>query len=157
MAKQNLKKILDGEILGANELTAEEKKCLYDVMKEHGMSNSTTYLRFFSKGFSQWELLGVAKLRDEFLQTTPCCVDDKGTEDPGSRGYGYVLTLAQDYDDSKFYDMVTALKMGVKLCEFMASRGMASTTTVRTRFRSNNWKPWEIKGVASILKTLLSE
>lgn len=152
ITKQKLEKIFAGGILDPKDLTADEKKWLYAVMQQQGMSMSTAYIRFFSKGFSPWELLGVSQLRESFLITSPCCVDNHNTEEKGSRGYGYVLTLAKDYDDSKFYDIVTNLKMGVKLCEYMAEKGMLSPTTVRTRFKANDWKPWELMGVIKVLQ-----
>lgn len=156
MGKQIFEKIISGGVLDVKDMTADEKKALYACMQEYGMPGSTAYLRFFSKGFSPWELFGVAKLKNVFLATTPCCVDDNGIEDSGSRGYGYVLTLAQGYDDSKFYEVVTDLKMGVRLCNFMADRGMTSQTTVRNRFKANDWKPWEIKGIESILSDFIN-
>lgn len=159
MTKQTFKKILSGGVLSSKEVSAEDKKVIYDTMKQYGMSESTAYLRFFDKGFRQWELLGVTKLRQEFLLTTPTYKqngenDSEVVEEDGTRGYGYVISLEEGYDDSKFYDLVTNLKMGYRLCEFMAERGMSSATTTRTRFKANDWKPWELMGINAIVDIL---
>ena len=157
MTKKIIEKITSGGVLNVNDLNPSEKKALYAHFSAYGMSQSTCYLRFFDKGFRQWEIIGISHIRQEFLLTHNCCVDDKGTEDEGSRGYGYVLTLTDGYDDSKFYSVVSDLKMGVKLSEFMAERGMASQMTVRTRFKANDWKAWELKGIKAILEELYAE
>ncbi len=150
MTKQIFEKILSGGVLLPNDLTADEKKTLNAVMAKYGMPQSTAYVRFFDKGFDQWEILGVSQLRQEFLLTSVCTSDGEAEED-GSRGYGLVISMASDYDDSQFYDIVTRLKQGKILCQFMANRGMASQTTVRNRFKDNDWKPWELKGIKAII------
>lgn len=155
MTKQIFDKILMGGVLDPKDLTADEKKDLYATLSEYGMPSSTVYARFFDKGFSKWEILGVTKLREEFLLTS-VCTDGGAVEEEGSRGYGYVISLSPDYDDSMFYDVVTRLKTGKALCEFMAERGMASQMTVRTRFKANDWKPWELKGIKAIIDEIFA-
>lgn len=157
MTKKIVEKILSGRVLEAKDMTAEEKKLLYAHMATYGLPMSTCYHRFFEIGFAQWEIMGISHIREEFLVSNKCCVDDNGTEDEGSRGYGYVLTLDPSYDDSQFYSMVSDLKIGVKLCDYMAERGMASQTTVRTRFKANDWKEWELRGIKNILDELYAE
>lgn len=157
MTKEICKKITSGGTFSVDDLTPEEKKALTALFVENGMSGSTVYMRFFDKGFDQWELFGVTKLREEFLASTFASIDGSEDEEEGSKGYGYVLTLAPDYDDSKFYDIISQLKIGKRLCDFMAERGMASQMTVRTRFKANDWKPWELKGVNAILEEFVGK
>lgn len=156
MNKNIWRKIKDGRALSANDLSAEEKKILYAVMENYGMPQSSCYRRFFEKGFSRWELDGVSKIENEFLLSVPCNTNFNKEGEEGSRGYGYVLSIMPDYDESKFYQLVTQLKIGVSLIDFMAQRGMASQMTVRTRFRNNDWKPWEKAGIARIIDEELS-
>ncbi len=151
MTKQIFEKIRRGKTLDVKDLTAEEKKRLYDIMGRYGMPTSTAYSRFFERGFRQWELLGVTKIQEMFLLSAASTFDGE-KEDDGSRGYGYVLSMADGYDASKFYDVLTDLKMGAKLCDYMAQFGMASQMTVRTRFRANDWKQWELFGVGNIIE-----
>ena len=145
MNKNIWRKIKDNGVLDAKDLTAEEKKQLYAVMDKYGMPKSSCYCRFFDKGFDSWEIQGVTKIIEEFLLTVVC------DNEEGNRGYAYVLSLMPDYDDSKFYEMITNLRIGVRLCDYMSERGMTSQMTVRTRFKANDWKPWELVGIGNIL------
>ena len=56
MTKNIWKKILDGGILSATDITPEEKKQLYTLFDGYGMPKSTCYNRFFDKGFCKWEI-----------------------------------------------------------------------------------------------------
>lgn len=151
MTKNVWKKILDGGTLSAKDLTPEDKKRLYVLFEGYGMPKSTCYNRFFDKGFCQWEIMGVSHIRDVFLVREKSNTDNTPEGDEGSRGYGAVLALSSKYDDSKFYEIVTTLKQGKRLCDRMAELGMSSQMTVRTRFKANDWKPWELKGVKAII------
>lgn len=151
MTKNIWKKIWDGGTLSATDLTPEDKKRLYALFEECGMPKSTCYNRFFDKGFCQWEIVGVSHIRDIFLEREKSNTDDTPEGEEDSRGYGAVLALSSKYDDSKFYELVTNLKMGKRLCDYMAELGMSSQMTVRTRFKANDWKPWELKGVKAII------
>lgn len=51
MTKNIWKKIFDGGILSATELTLEEKKQLYTLFEGYGIPKLTCYNRFFNKGF----------------------------------------------------------------------------------------------------------
>lgn len=152
MNKQVWRKIIAGRCLSPKDLTADEKKQLYELMSGYDMPVSSAYRRFFEKGFDAWELCGVSQIKDEFLITSACDTDCGGNGEEGTRGYGYVQTLSPDYDGAHFYDLVTSLKMGVRLCDYMAERGMASQATVRNRFKADDWKAWERMGVANILR-----
>ena len=151
MTKEIVKKICDGGVLSVGDMSADAKKRLYALMERYGMPQSTSYHRFFNIGFAKWEILGVTKLKNRFLPTSFSEVED-GTDVEGSRGYGYVLSLDPDYEDSKFFTLVTQQKIGVKLCNYMSELGMASQMTVRTRFKADDWKPWEQKGIKNILE-----
>ena len=151
MTKNIWKKIFDGGILSATDITPEEKKRLYALFEGYGMPKSTCYNRFFDKGFCKWEIMGVSHIRDVFLVEEKCNTDNISEAEDGSRGYGAVLALSPKYDESKFYELITNLKMGKRLCDRMAELGMSSQMTVRTRFKANDWKPWELKGAKAIL------
>ena len=151
MTKNIWKKILDGGILSATDITPEEKKQLYTLFEGYGMPKSTCYNRFFDKGFCKWEIMGVSHIQDVFLVREKINTDDMPEGEEGSRGYGAVLVLSPEYDNSKFYELVTNLKIGKRLCDYMAELGMSSQMTVRTRFKANDWKPWEMKGIKAII------
>lgn len=151
MTKNIWKKILDCGILSATDLTPEDKKRLYALFEGYGMPKSTCYSRFFDKGFCKWEIMGVSHIRDAFLVSEKSNTDDEPEGEEGSTGYGAALALSSQYNDSKFYELITNLKMGKRLCDRMAELGMSSQMTVRTRFKANDWKPWELKGVKAII------
>lgn len=155
MTKNIWKKILDGGTLSATDLTPEAKKRLYALFEGYGMPKSTCYNRFFDKGFRKWEIMGVSYIRDAFLVKEKSNTDNIPEGEESNRGYGAVLALSSEYDDSKFYEIVTNLKIGKHLCDRMAELGMSSQMTVRTRFKSNDWKPWELKGVKAIIDEFL--
>lgn len=151
MTKNIWKKIFDNGTLSATDLTSEDKKRLYALFEGYGMPKSTCYNRFFDKGFCKWEIVGVSHIRDVFLVSEKSNTDNISEGEDGSKGYGAVLALSSGYEDSKFYELITNLKMGKRLCDRMAELGMASQMTVRTRFKANDWKPWELKGVKAII------
>ena len=151
MTKNIWKKIWDGGTLSVADITPEEKKQLYALFEGYGMPQSTCYNRIFNKGFCEWEIVGVSHIRDAFLVMEESDTDNLQEGDEGNRGYGAVPSLSPEYADSKFYDLVTSLKMGKRLCDRMAELGMSSQMTVRTRFKANDWKPWELKGVKAII------
>ena len=157
MTKNIWKKILDGGILSATDITSEEKKQLYTLFEGYGMPKSTCYNRFFDKGFCKWEIMGVSHIQDVFLVREKINTDDMPEGEEGSRGYGAVLALSTEYDDSKFYELVTNLKIGKRLCDYMAELGMSSQMTVRTRFKANDWKPWELKGIKAIIDEFIKQ
>lgn len=152
MTNKTFDKIIGGRTLSPKDLTPDEKKDLYALFEAHGMTRSTCYLRFFDKGFDEWEISGISNIIDIFLHTSSCVSWSDYTNKDGSQGYAAVLALAHDNDDGRFYDIVTNLKIGNKLVELMAKKGMKSQTTVRTRFKANDWKPWERKGIRRILE-----
>lgn len=153
MTKDILRKIVTGGILCTTDVTAEKKKDLYALMNKYGMSASTAYLRFFVKGFKQWEIQGVSELRDEFIKTFVFGNSDK---DKYCIDHDDVLSIDPTYNDNRFYTLISSLKIGKDFCDFMAARGMSSQMTVRTRFKTNNWKPWEIKGIQHIIEDFFS-
>lgn len=150
MTKQTFEPIFAGKTLSAKDLTVDEKKNLFALIGKYGIPFSSAYYRFFKLGFREWEIIGVSKLEKEFLLTSVCDGED------GNKGYGYMLTLDPNYNDSKFYELVTSLKLGKMLCDMMAEKGMTSQKTVRTRFRENNWKRWEWIGLRTIIDKFIA-
>lgn len=155
MTKKNFEKILKNDILNVSDLTVEEKKALYARMEELGMSQSTAYLRFFSKGFDRWEIEGITHTKNEFLLTeTPETM--KEGERKGDVGYEYVLSLNIADEPGAFYKFCQERVLCNKLVDFMFTRGMSQGTT-RARFREDNWKPWEVMGIKAILEEFIKQ
>lgn len=157
MTKEKFKKIKSNGTFFVDDLTPEEKRDVYAVMEKYGMPQSTAYFRFFRVGFDPWEISGVYKLQREFLLSVFADIDGTGNDEEGTRGYGYVLTLDKNYDDTKFFDICNRLKIGNKLCDFIARRGMKSPVTTRKRFSSADWQPWEVIGLDAIIDEICGD
>ena len=144
MNKQKIDKILIGCTFNAYDLSSDDKKRLNTIMYNYSMSKSTVYMRFFVWGFYLWEIYGVSQIISDFVVSVIKDIDDKDAVDQ--------LLKVSKNPDSTFFKILTDLGMGVRLCDFMSERGMKSQTTVRKRFRTWNWKPWEMKGIKVILE-----
>lgn len=138
MNKNCFSKILSGGILNVSDLTSDEKKSLFALMEKYGMSVSTAYLRFFDKGFKSWEIIGVSKIKNDFMASL-------------------VKKADATSDTANFYARISALGEGVRFCNYMKSLGMKSQMTVRSRFKSENFDDWEVKGVASIIDEYIEQ
>ena len=68
MTKEIVKKITKiCTPLRTDDLTAEDKNALYAALEKKGFTLSTFYLRFFQKGFSEWEIEGIDECKRQFL------------------------------------------------------------------------------------------
>lgn len=125
-----------GGHLEAKDLTADEKRGLYALMGKYGLPMSTTYNRFFDKGFDSWELMGVNQCKADFTDS----IEDAGLRD------------ALYNTDNGFY---SALPEGsgyrMRLVNLMAKCGMVHRATVEKRFDADDWKEWERRGVRAVI------
>lgn len=132
MTKKIFEKIWEGGVFYVSDLCPDEKKAVYAAMQKEGMSMSTSYLRFFDKGFDPWEIKGLTHICKKFLEdmdAQPCGMD-------------------------VFWDKITEKQWGTKFCDYMATLGMRSQATVRNRFKANDWRSWELRGVRDIIDNI---
>lgn len=155
MIEEIYKRLVSGQTLCYESLNPVVRKQVIDLFQRNGMSPPTIYHRIFKIGFDQWEFEGINHLKNQFLLSYVPCYG--GTDEEGARGYGYVLSLNKQDDVDNFYEIVCQLGADVKLCHFMAQRGMKSMRTVRKRFSAKNWKPWELRGVCDIFKEAIQQ
>lgn len=152
MKKKIFEKILSKtDVLTKNDLTSDEKVRLYALMERLGMSQSTSYLRFFSKGFDLWEISGIAKIKSDYLDSVKqqlVSAKAEGTDD-GDRGYAYILALDTG-TPGRFYAALKEANLIAHFKEYMSTLGMSGNTTW-TRFSDDNWKEWELRGIASVV------
>ena len=144
--------------IGINEMSAEQKKALLLFLLPKGFSIATFYKRFFQKGFSAWELIGVKECKKQFLSSqdvTQKMFDFYYPEHNAPKDFP--LTLA-DGTDGAFYSSLKKVNQGLcgKFASFMKEKGMSERTTC-TRFTTDKWKEWEITGIAHLLKGFLNE
>lgn len=163
MTKEKFHKILkERTALEINAFSVEEKKAMQTFFMNFGFSISTYYLRFFQKGFSEWEFVGIENCKNQFLalpDVSQCLLDYVETDVLGATlgDKGYLYTLAQCDKPNVFYSCLKKAQGGlcVKFSEFMTQKGMSSGTTIK-RFTDENWKTWERVGIKSLLEQYIA-
>lgn len=118
--------------LECGDLTPEEKKRLYALLGSYGMSQSTAYVRFFSKGFDKWEMTGIDNICHDFI-----------TEND---------LRDMEHIRERFYSSLPKINgLRVKLVRKLSSLGMSHRNTIEKRFDSDDWKPWERMGITRVI------
>lgn len=160
MTKEIIKKIfVPGGILGKDDLLAEEKDSLIELMARKGMPETTLRRRLYITGFTKWELEGIANIKKKYLELSDVAqaLLTYSGDDYAEGDKGYLYTLAKSDENGAFYNSITEAKMCVHFQQYMKERGMASNTTVLDRFSNENWKPFELSGIKAIIKKWLDE
>ena len=163
MTKEIVEKITKSYTpLQTDDMSVEDKKSLYVTLAKKGFTLATFYLRFFQKGFSEWEIEGIDECKRQFLllpdvsQTLLEYVDEHDSQMvKGDKGYLYIL--AQSNEPGIFYSCLKRVNAGMcnRFIEFMGERGMSSGTVIK-RFTNDCWKPWEREGVKALLESFLA-
>ena len=125
-----------GGHLEAKDLTADEKRGLYALMGKYGLPESTTYNRFFDKGFDPWELMGVNQCKADFVAS----IDDDA-----------LRTVLYNTDGGFYRSLPEGSGYRVRLVSHMSERGMVHRATVEKRFDADDWKEWERRGVRAVI------
>lgn len=154
MTKQIIEKIRTPRTpVDIKDVSAEEKKALLLFLMPNGFSIATFYKRFFQKGFSTWELIGVKECKRQFLASPEVKRKIEDFYYPEQNApKDFPLSLA-DEDNGRFYAKLKEQGQGLckKFASFMKERGMSERTTY-TRFTGDKWKDWEGIGVLLLLK-----
>lgn len=161
MTKEIVEKITKSYTpLQTDDMSVEDKKSLYVTLAKKGFTLATFYLRFFQKGFSEWEIEGIDECKRQFLllpEVAKALLDCEESDHslPGDKGYFY--TLAMSEKPGEFYACLKNANMGLcnRFIEFMGERGMSSGTVIK-RFTNDCWKPWEREGVKALLESFLA-
>ena len=161
MTKEIVEKITKSYTpLQTDDMSVEDKKSLYVTLSKKGFTLATFYLRFFQKGFSEWEIEGIDECKRQFLllpEVAKALLDCEESDQslPGDKGYFY--TLAMSEKPGEFYACLKNANMGLcnRFIEFMGERGMSSGTVIK-RFTNDCWKPWEREGVKALLESFLA-
>lgn len=158
MTKKILEKITRTRtFLDVADVTADEKKKMVFFLAKRGFTISTFYLRFFQKGFEEWEIKGIKECKKQFLELPDVAEAllsyiDKEDEDNLEGNKGYYYTLAMSDDAGVFYDCIRKVSnLCTKFHTFMNDMGMSTGTTIK-RFKEENWKPWEVQGIRSVME-----
>ena len=161
MTKEIVEKITKSYTpLQTDDMSVEDKKSLYVTLAKKGFTLATFYLRFFQKGFSEWEIEGIDECKRQFLllpEVAKALLDCEESDHslPGDKGYFYILAMSEK--PGEFYACLKNANMGLcnRFIEFMGERGMSSGTVIK-RFTNDCWKPWEREGVKALLESFLA-
>ena len=159
--------LFGGGLLSPTDLTADEKKRLYQWMQGLGASESFTYTRCFRDGFAQWELMGVWQAKVEYLrllhteEKVPIevrCVETIKTEDGETYRYRHFYEVdgeERSFDitaKGDFWRFLGEVRKRQHFCDYMARLGMKSKTTVSKRFTADDWRDYELSGIRSSIQ-----
>lgn len=150
MNKDIFKKVSNhsSSALEIRDLTPDEKKRLYALMQRNGSSASFAYDRFFKEGFAWWELVGIDNIKKNFLRHH--AADLLGPDRDGDKGYAYALSL--DDEPGSFYRAILQVRgLADKFKRYMHYLGMLSEATIIRRFREDDWRIYERRGIRSII------
>lgn len=158
MTKEIVEKIAKSYTpLQTDDLTVEDKKSLYAILAKKGFTLATFYLRFFQKGFSEWEIEGINECKRQFLLLTDVSqplLDYVDDADPqwAKDDKGFLYTLAHSDEPGVFYSCLKRVNAGMcnKFIAYMNERGMSAATVIK-RFTTDNWNPWEQEGIRALL------
>lgn len=159
MTKEIIEKICNPNTpLDVKDISAEKKKLLGAFLVSKGFTNSTFYLRFFQKGFSRWEIIGVEKCKEQFLDIKEVSevllnFEDDGASDGEHGDKGYLYVLAKSQEPGVFYNCLRKAKASLcsKFQTYMLERGMCTNTVIK-RFNVGDWKTWERVGIRALLE-----
>lgn len=140
-----LNKISEGGHLDCKDLLPDQKLVLWEVMIRHGATQAWAYDRFFKEGFRKWELIGINKIKDDFIN-----------EHKAELWHNYAdaeiaIQIQNTYKKGEFY-MTLSRAQGLKkiLREEMNALGMGGNS-VLNKFSTDSWKEYELKGVYSLI------
>lgn len=177
MTKEIFKKILIPQgILAVSDMSADEKKELYQVMQKFGSSENFAYKRFFQDGFVQWEIDGISALKIAFinwlLTEEKIFIEVRQTGEKVIDGEGAIPVFRHFYrippkpaegqsfeehsfnlnEPGDFWQFLGEIAYRQRFGAFMADRGMKSYVTVSKRFSVDDWKEWESAGIQSVVE-----
>ena len=129
--------------LDSIDLKPKTKTKLYLSLKPYGLTQSTFYLRLFNKGFSAWEIHGINHIKKTFIRAHE---KELRAANEGS------ITFRNN--DGSFYEALRKAELITVFKSYMFELGMSLNTTTQ-RFSSDNWKPWEVKGIQMLIEQFL--
>lgn len=165
-------KVLSLGVLSSDDLTAEDKKRLFQLMTDRGASESFAYTRFFRDGFAKWEIEGILRLKVKYLDYLHCVekihiehrlADTVKTPDGESCRY---LTYYPTPDGERSFDMnvpgqywefLGNIRYRTRFAAWMQQHGMMSEVTVRKRFSTDDWCEYERIGIRQIIEAFTGE
>lgn len=125
-------------------LSPGQKKFLWEVMARYGATQGFSYRRFFKEGFKTWEIMGIEKVKSEFLGQYP---DVAKLLDQMVGG------------ETRFYEAIRSLGLRKEFLSYMSKLEMGVTQTYM-KFRypgESSFRPYERIGLDAIIREYIRE
>ncbi len=138
--------------LNSDDITANQKVLLFDIMQRHGATRGFAYNRFFQKGFDLWELTGITNINRDFLLTHIAEIYPHMTKE---ETIPFIEELA--VDTRNFYQTLGRVP-GLKSIfqKHIGAMGM-SNAVVFLRYNADNFRPYERMGIRVIIQQFENE
>lgn len=133
--------------LNCDDLTPNQKVFLWEVMARHGAKQGFSYDRFFEKGFSRWELMGITAIKHDFIRThVKELFPEHEPEDIEK------VIAGIDAVNGEFYRLL-GRSYGLKKIfhAYISELGMSITTSLK-RFSMDDWEDFERVGIYAIME-----
>lgn len=150
-----LKKIFTPNVaFSPADFSPEEKRLLLEFFDHHGLSGivgGKGYKRFFDKGFDEWELMGTDAVKRQYIRDNEVAIWRSGERGNATHPEGYAGVLALGLEDNgAFWAVLTEAKLISDFCASCPKYGI-SQTTASSRFREDNFLPWEKAGIRQMM------
>ena len=161
-------RLADGGVLCVGDLSADEKRQLYQHFISFGATEGFAYDRLFKEGFLPWEMRGILGCRIDFLHRMKEIdgveweIREVGGEPTTDELFHYRLYYPMPDGTERSIDlnkkgdwwvMLGDLKRRIEFGRWMQERGMKSLTTVTKRFSTDDWREFERVGVVQVIKS----
>ena len=167
-----MERLAEGGVLTVSDLSADEKKKIYQHFQQFEATEAWAYDRLFKEGFAAWEMRGVLGCKVDYLERLKNegvkweIREAEGTEavenqiEPDLFHFRLYYLMPDGTEHSidlnrkgDWWVMLGELKRRVEFGRWMQERGMKSLTTVTKRFSTDDWREFERCGIRNIIKS----
>lgn len=145
-----------GAHLNCDDLTPNQKKLLWEIMKRHGASQGFAYDRFFKEGFALWELKGIDTIKRQFLSDRFSELFPDQTTMPEALVSGAILDTVVVTNGEFYRTLGRTFGMKKVFTDLMGTLGMGSNS-VLNKFSTDDWKDYERIGVQAVMQEFETE
>jgi hypothetical protein len=125
-----------------NGATQEEVAKLKLLLERAGMGVSMFYNRTTYVGFDQWEMNGITRCMEEYVEMV--------NDDANGGGENKEPLILRMKSPQDFRQMLLERNLWCDFTNYMQLLGMSPKTT-KSRFYENSFAPWEMQGVESMM------
>ena len=167
-----MERLAEGGVLTVSDLSADEKKKIYQHFQQFEATEAWAYDRLFKEGFAAWEMRGVLGCKVDYLERLKNegvkweIREAEGSEavenqiEPDLFHFRLYYLMPDGTEHSidlnrkgDWWVMLGELKRRVEFGRWMQERGMKSLTTVTKRFSTDDWREFERCGIRNIIKS----